>query len=79
MKKVDIYTTPSCVYCKKTKAFFVEHKVEYTEHDVTKDAAARDDMIKRSGQMGVPVVDVEGQLVVGFDESKLRELIGITD
>ncbi|MCH7882852.1 glutaredoxin family protein [Patescibacteria group bacterium] len=77
MANVTIYTTPTCVYCKMTKEFLKENNVEYTEKDVSTDAAARDEMIKKSGQMGVPVTDVDGNLVVGFDKEKLTQLIGI--
>lgn len=77
MAKVTIYTTPTCVYCKMTKEFFKENKVEYSEKNVAEDAAAREEMIQKSGQMGVPVVDVDGQYVVGFDKAKLSELLGI--
>jgi glutaredoxin-like YruB-family protein len=77
MANVTIYTTPSCVYCKMTKEFFKEKNVEYSEKDVASDAQARDEMIQKSGQMGVPVVDVDGQLTVGFDKARLSELLGI--
>lgn len=60
-----------------TKEFFQKNSVEYTEHDVTADATKRDEMIERSGQMGVPVIDVEGEMVVGFDENKLKQLLEI--
>lgn len=78
MKNVTIYTTPTCVYCKRTKAFFGEHSVQYQEKNVASDAAARQQMIEKSGQMGVPVIDVGGELVVGFDEARLSQLLGIT-
>ena len=78
MANVSIYTTPSCVYCKKTKDFFKEHNIEFSEFDVTTDTAKRDEMIQNSGQMGVPVIDVDGTMVVGFDEPKLRELLNIS-
>ncbi|PIQ69208.1 MAG: NrdH-redoxin [Candidatus Taylorbacteria bacterium CG11_big_fil_rev_8_21_14_0_20_46_11] len=76
MKKVTIYTTPTCVYCKMTKAFFKEHNVSYEERNVAEDADARREMIEKSGQMGVPVVDIDGDLSVGFDQNKLLKLIG---
>lgn len=57
------------------KAFFAEHNVQYEEKDVTKDDAARDAMIQKSGQMGVPVIDIEGKVVVGFDETALTNLL----
>jgi glutaredoxin 3 len=77
MANVTIYTTPTCAFCKMTKEFFKEHNVEYSEKDVAADAAARDEMINKSGQMGVPVIDIDGKLVVGFDEPKLSELLGV--
>jgi len=77
MPKVTIYTTPSCVYCKMTKEFFKENNVAYEEKNVATDAAAREDMIKKSGQMGVPVIDVDGELTVGFDKERLSELLKI--
>ncbi len=77
MKNVTIYTTPACVYCKMAKAFFKENNVEYSEKDVASDAVAREDMIKRSGQMGVPVIDIDGELTVGFDKDRLSGLLGI--
>ena len=77
MPKVTIYTTPSCVYCKMTKAFFKEKGVTYEEKDVSTDATARDEMIAKSNQMGVPVIDVDGQLTVGFDKERLSKLLNI--
>lgn len=78
MANVTIYTTPTCVYCKMTKEFFKEHNVQYTEKDVAGDAAAREEMIQKSGQMGVPVIDIDGELVVGFDKERLSELLKIS-
>ena len=77
MANITIYTTPSCVYCKMTKAFFKENNVEYSEKNVAEDATAREDMIKKSGQMGVPVTDIDGELTVGFDKERLSGLLGI--
>lgn len=77
MSKVTIYTTPTCVYCKMTKAFFKENGVEYEEKDVSTDATARDEMIAKSNQMGVPVIDIDGQILVGFDKVGLSELLHI--
>lgn len=77
MAKVKIYTTPSCVYCKMAKEFFGSNGVEYEEANVASDAAAREEMVAKSGQLGVPVIDVDGQIVVGFDKPKLSDLLGI--
>jgi len=74
---VKIYTTPTCSYCKLTKQFFKDHNVIYTEVDVASDEKARNEMIERTGQMGVPVIDVDGEIVVGFDQERLSELFGV--
>ena len=74
MAVVKIYTTPSCVFCKMAKAFFKEQKIEYQELDIATNAKARDEMIQRSGQFGVPVIDIDGKLVIGFDK---RQLLGL--
>lgn len=77
MPKITIYTTPTCVYCKMTKSFFKENNVVYEEKDVSTDATARDEMIGKSQQMGVPVIDIDGELTVGFDKERLSELLHI--
>lgn len=75
MKNVTIYSTPTCTYCKMTKEFFAENKVEYIDNDVSQDEAKRNEMVEKSGQMGVPVIDIDGEIIVGFDEAKLKELL----
>lgn len=77
MKKVIIYSTPTCTYCNAAKAFFKEKGVEYEEHDVAVDATKRQEMMDKSGQLGVPVIDVEGQIVVGFDKDTLNHVLGL--
>lgn len=77
MKNVAIYTTPGCIYCKMAKDWFNENNVEYTEYDVSADAEKREEMMKKTGQMAVPVIDVEGEIVIGFDRPKLSQLLGI--
>lgn len=79
MHNVTIYTTPTCVYCKMTKEFFKEKNVQYEERDVTTDEKAREEMIQKSGQMGVPVIDIDGTIVTGFDKEKLTELLGLAN
>ena len=78
MAQVTIYTTPTCTFCKMAKAYFTDNKVTYDEKDVTVDAEARDAMINKSGQMGVPVIEVDGQIVVGFDQPRLKELLNLS-
>lgn len=77
MPKIIIYTTPTCVYCRKAKAFFEANKIAYEEKDVAHDEEAAHEMIHKSGQFGVPVIDIDGEIVVGFDQPELSQLIGI--
>ena len=77
MKSVSIYTTDTCGYCKMAKEFFQKNGVEYQEFNVGTDLAKRQEMIEKSGQMGVPVIVVDNDLIVGFNKSKLQELLNI--
>ena len=77
MANVTIYSTPTCTYCKMSKDFFKENNIEYTEKDVSTDMEARSEMVEKSGQLGVPVIDVDGKLIVGFDKNQLSELLNI--
>jgi len=76
-KKVVIYSTPTCHFCQQAKAFFAENNVEYVEKDVSSDQNNRQEMIDKSGQMGVPVIFVDDEMTIGFDEGKLRSELGI--
>ena len=76
-KKVLIYSTPTCPYCKQTKDFLKQNNIKYTEIDVSSDEKRAQEMIEKSGQMGVPVIDIEGQTIVGFDKSALKKALGI--
>ncbi|HEV3245454.1 MAG TPA: glutaredoxin domain-containing protein [Candidatus Paceibacterota bacterium] len=76
-KQVTIYSTPTCHFCHAAKDFFTENHVAFTDYNVASDLTKRQEMIQKSGQMGVPVIDVGGELVVGFDEDRLRELLGV--
>ena len=78
-KKVIIYSTEFCPWCRKTKEFFKKHNIKYKEYDVGKDSKKAEEMIKKSRQQGVPVVDIDGKIIVGFDESRLREILKIKD
>lgn len=77
MAKIKIYSTPSCVYCKMAREFFEKHGVEYEDHDVAANQEALKEMINKSHQMGVPVIDVDGQIFVGFNRSGLEKVLGI--
>ena len=72
---VTIYSTPVCHFCQAAKEFFKENNVEYTEFDVATDAAKREEMIEMTGQMGVPVIRIGDDVVIGFDEEKVKELL----
>lgn len=72
---VKIYTTPTCGYCHQAKSYLGELGVKYTEYDVSRDQSAAEEMVKASGQMGVPVIMVDGQVVVGFDRARLQQLL----
>lgn len=74
---VAIYSTPVCHFCEAAKAFFKENNVEYTEYDVAADADKRQEMIDMTGQMGVPVIQIGQDVVIGFDEDKVKELLKI--
>jgi glutaredoxin-like YruB-family protein len=74
---IKIYTTPTCPYCVMTKDFMKEQGVAFEEVDVLQDVKAREELVEKSGQLGVPVIDVDGKIVVGFNKAKLAELLGI--
>ena len=75
MTKVLIYTTPACIYCQMAKKFFKDHSVAYEEKDVSVDDEAREEVVAKSGQLGVPVVDIDDKIIVGFDEAAIKELL----
>ena len=72
---ITIYSTPTCGYCNQAKKYLAERGVKYTEHDVSQDRAAADEMVKLTGQMGVPVIVVDGQAIIGFDRPRLDSLL----
>lgn len=74
---VTIYSTPTCHFCHMAKDFFTDNHVQFTDHNVATDLPARQEMVQKSGQMGVPVIDIGGKIVVGFDEPRLRELLSL--
>lgn len=76
-KQVTIYSTPTCHFCHMAKDFFAAHGVKFTDHNVATDLQKRQEMVQKSGQMGVPVITVGNDLIVGFDEEKLRELLAV--
>lgn len=78
MSKVTIYSTPTCGFCKMTKQYLNSRNIPYEDIDVTKNHEAGHEMIHKSGQTGVPVIDIDGQIVVGFDQRRLEQLLKVT-
>jgi len=76
---VKVYSTSTCPYCLTLKEFLKEKNIEFEAIDVSQNKEALDEMVKKSGQMGVPVLDIDGQIVVGFDKEKISELLNIKE
>ena len=74
---IKIYSTPTCVYCKTLKEYLTEKGHKFEDIDVSKDEKELQKMIKDSGQMAVPVVDIDGEIIVGFDKSKIDKILKI--
>lgn len=77
MAKVTVYSTATCPWCHKVKEFLKSNKVDFVNKDVGEDKVAAKEMVEKSGQMGVPVTIVDGKIVVGFDEEKLKGLLDL--
>ena len=82
MKKIAIYSTPTCHFCHDVKEFFKANNLPYDEYDVQVDVARREEMVQKTGKMAVPVISVTNEagqedVMVGFDEPKLRQLLGL--
>ncbi|HEC32957.1 MAG TPA: glutaredoxin family protein [Candidatus Kaiserbacteria bacterium] len=76
-KQIVIYSSPTCHFCQMTKEFFKENNIEYTDYNVSEDTEKRQEMIDKSGQMGVPVIFIGDEMFVGFDKDKLSSAIGL--
>ena len=75
--KVKIYSTPECLWCNKAKDFFKEKKIKFEEIDVSENQKAAEEMVDKSKQQGVPVIEVDGNIIVGFKEEKLKKILKI--
>jgi len=75
MANITIYSTPACAYCHMAKEYLTSKHIPFTDINVAADHAKAEEMIKKSGQMGVPVIDVDGKIIIGFDKRKLDEYI----
>ena len=76
---IRVFSTPSCPYCVTLKSFLEEKGFQYEDIDVAEDERAAKEMIDKSGQMGVPVVDIDGQIIVGFDRERISQILNIKD
>ncbi len=77
--RVIVFSTPTCTYCNAAKRYFREHNVKFRDVDVSKDPTAARDMVRRSGQQGVPQIDIGGRIIVGFDRPKINQLLGLKE
>lgn len=75
---VTVYSTPTCPFCKQLKDFLSENNVTFSDIDVSTDQEKAQEMIKKSNQMGVPVTDIDGEIIIGFNRDKLSELLGLS-
>ena len=76
-KNVIVYSTPTCPWCIRVKQFLKENNILFLDWDVSVDKVAADEMVKKSGQMGVPVLDIDGEIIVGFDKDKIKQLLNL--
>jgi len=76
-KNVKVYSTPTCPWCIRAKQFLKDNSIEFENIDVSSDHAKADEMVKKTGQMGVPVFDIEGTIIIGFDRDKIKQALGI--
>jgi glutaredoxin 3 len=76
-KTVTVYSTPTCAFCHMAKEFFNEKGVEFTDYDVAADEAKRNEMMEKTGQMGVPVIEIGDEIVIGFDQARIAALLGL--
>lgn len=76
-KRVTVYSTPTCSWCNTLKSYLNEHRIKYTDIDVSRDQKAAEAMVKRSGQQGVPQTDINGEMIVGFNRERINQLLGI--
>ena len=76
-KQVLLYRTPVCPWCHKTAEFFDKHKIKYKSIDVSTDQKAAEEAVNKSGQRGVPVIDIDDQIIIGYDESALKKALKI--
>ncbi|MCK5154102.1 MAG: NrdH-redoxin [Spirochaetales bacterium] len=72
---ISVYSTPSCSYCTLAKDYFRKHNIAFADYNVATDRAKADEMVKKSGQMGVPVLDINGRILVGFNPAEIEKAL----
>jgi len=77
VKKIKIYSTPTCTYCILAKQWFRENNIEFEEFDVSEDEAKRNELVEKTGQMAVPVFEIGNEMIIGFDKEKIEELLEV--
>lgn len=78
VNSIKVYSTPTCPWCKKVKQLLDDNKIAYQDIDISQDKQAREEMVNKTGQMAVPVIDIDDELAVGFDESWIKQKLGLT-
>ncbi len=76
-KKIRIYSTPTCTYCIILKRYLAEKNIQYEELDVSQNEEAQKEMIEKTNQLGVPVVDIDGEIIIGFDKEKIDNILNL--
>ena len=76
---IRVFSTSACPYCVTLKEYLKQHNLEFEDIDVSEDMKAQKEMIEKSGQMGVPVVEIDGQIIIGFDREKISKILNIKD
>jgi glutaredoxin 3 len=77
MKNVKVYSTPTCPYCIRAKQFLKDNNIVFENVDVSSNQTAAQEMIQKSGQMGVPVLDIDGEIIAGFDKERIKQALGL--
>ncbi len=76
-KQITVYSTPACPYCIMVKQFLKDNNINFQDYNVGSDREKAQEMVQKSGQMGVPVLDIEGEIIVGFDRDRIKQVLGI--
>ncbi|MDD5409750.1 MAG: glutaredoxin family protein [Candidatus Omnitrophica bacterium] len=77
-KSVKVYSTPTCPWCIRAKQFLQENNIDFQNIDVSGNQQAVDELMQKSGQMGVPVLDIDGEIIVGFDKERIKQALGVS-